>query len=277
MALDPDLIDNKRFGTSRKDGYNLKEVDDFLDQMAAEVREHLREDAELVAHNEKLEEHVKEVHAHYEAQFTAIAERLAQADQLALEHNQLTEAHDALKVEHDNLVTAHGALEAAHADLQAEHTALLSREQELLDRIAELENREPEAVERSIEIPPAEDLPVEDAQQFVEPEVNPAAPATVADGVSAAERLLIAAQEVAEQLQREAEETVDEAKTRAATIREEAEAQAEQIIRDAEASLGTLGDEIEELKRNRDEIRATLRAYFTEQLEALEDRTGGDA
>ncbi len=78
MALTPEDVVNKRFTITKfRDGYDLDQVDDFLDEVVAEFKRYEDEIKALTEEKQKLAEQLEEAKAGVPAQSTAIAEKAA--------------------------------------------------------------------------------------------------------------------------------------------------------------------------------------------------------
>lgn len=75
MALTPDDVVNQKFTITKfRDGYDLDQVDDFLDSIVEELRQHEKEKQELRDQVEELERQLKECEARVAAAEAAPAE-----------------------------------------------------------------------------------------------------------------------------------------------------------------------------------------------------------
>lgn len=75
MALTPDDVVNQKFTITKfRDGYDLDQVDDFLDSIVEELRQHEKEKQELRDQIEELERQLKECEARATAAEAAPAE-----------------------------------------------------------------------------------------------------------------------------------------------------------------------------------------------------------
>lgn len=78
MALTPEDVVNKRFTITKfRDGYDLDQVDDFLDEVVAEFKRYEDEIKALTEEKQKLAEQLEAAKAGVPAQSTAIAEKAA--------------------------------------------------------------------------------------------------------------------------------------------------------------------------------------------------------
>lgn len=82
----------------------------------------------------------------------------------------------------------------------------------------------------------------------------------------------------AEQLKKEqAEATLEQARAEAALIKREAELEASRILSEARAKVAAQLEEVAELSRNRQRLKASLRGILSACSEALDDDGSGDA
>lgn len=81
MALTPEDVVNKRFTITKfRDGYDLDQVDDFLDEVVAEFKRYEDEIKALTEEKQKLAEQLEAAKAGAPAQSTPVAEKVETAE-----------------------------------------------------------------------------------------------------------------------------------------------------------------------------------------------------
>jgi DivIVA domain-containing protein len=237
MPLTPEDVSNKRFTPVRlREGYDMGEVDQFLDEVEAELERLLKE-------NDDLRTKLASSHgADAVAEVTA-AQKTAAPEQDAVVEDATgpDDAEDAKDV--DEPAQVQDAPVATPAPVREEIKVVTPAEASSAAlRLLELATRNADEVER---------MAKDDA-----------------------ERLLADARAEAERLESETKATTDrleqEARERAQLLDSETETKRAEALGDLERQKASLDGEIENLRAFEREYRSRLKTYFTEQLEALD-------
>jgi DivIVA domain-containing protein len=253
MALTPEDVRNKQFTTVRfKEGYDLDEVDNFLDEieesLAAVTRE--AEDLRAAAKGEVPESIREEIrslgdeNARLKSELDQSAKALEDSQARAVVSEDGAASDEALK----NSQARVNELESQLSSAQDELTASLAAISELKEQLAASES---EGVPAAANLPPAE-------QGLASVRILELAQRTADEAVASAriesEQLLNAAKSTSEDL-------VTEAKLSVASITREFEVQRVAMER-----------RVEELRAYEREYRGRLRSYLEGQLRELESK-----
>lgn len=253
MALTPEDVRNKQFTTVRfKEGYDLDEVDNFLDEieesLAAVTRE--AEDLRAAAKGEVPESIREEIrslgdeNARLKSELDQSAKALEDSQARAAVSEDGAASDEALK----NSQTRVNELESQLSSAQDELTASLAAISELKEQLAASES---DGVAAAANLPPAE-------QGVASVRILELAQRTADEAVASAriesEQLLNAAKSTSEDL-------VTEAKLSVASITREFEVQRVAMER-----------RVEELRAYEREYRGRLRSYLEGQLRELESK-----
>lgn len=270
MALTPEEVRNKQFTTVRfKEGYDLDEVDSFLDEIEVEISRLTIENDDLRATSKgelpaSISNELSQLQTD-NADLKLEVERLRSALSDAENRNQdlvssVSESSDSSAVEglNDSLAAAQAQLAEAQAEkneLEAKVADLASANEALTIANQTLQvsaNRATSAVEV-------------------------AAPAAAsADSSVAAVRMLELAQRTADEhlasARQEAEKLVSEATSEAERAVTEAKNHVASITREFESQRVGLERRVEELRAYEREYRSRLRSYLEGQLRELESK-----
>ncbi len=245
MTLTPEDVSNKRFTPVRlREGYDMGEVDQFLDEVEAEL-------ARLLAENDDLRSKLTAGGIAVEPKAPAKAGPEA-SDKSGQKDGQKDGAKDAQKDAQKD-----GQKDGAK-DAQASETV-----------VAAAAPREEIRVVTAAEASSA-------ATRLLELATNNA-DAVVAEAKDEAEQIVVAARAEAERLETETKDRTDkleqEARSRAQNLDSEIEAKRAERLDDVEKAKVRLDAEVENLRAFEREYRSRLKSYFTQQLQAL-DGTG---
>ena len=278
MSLTPEDVKNKQFTTVRfKEGYDLDEVDNFLDDIESAMTALVKEKNDLAATSRgEVPDSVK----------NEISELSAKSDELASNNAALTRQVDELQgalaqAQNQVQVTADNAdndelanilnaeLNEAREELaaaQSDKAALAGEVERLNTAVAELTASNSELASR-----PAASI-------------DAAAPA---DGASSSLRVLELAQRTADEAvasaRIEAEELRNFVSNEVAQLRSEAGTEAENLLSQAQATVASITRDfettraglerrVEELRAYEKEYRSRLRTYLEGQLRELESK-----
>ena len=264
MGLTPEDVRNKQFTTVRfKEGYELDEVDNFLDEIEVSMTELVKANADLAATSRgELPQSIKDEQAHLAAENAELADKIAQLEAdlaVALELAQ-SQSPVAVAVASDDS----DALSALTADLNSVQEALAA---------AQAENA---SLQEALAA----------AQSHVQ-EVALTAPISTGDASASSLRVLELAQRTADELVATARMDVDslrsETDAEVAQLRSDAKAEADTLVSDANNTVATITREfetqraglerrIEELVTYEREYRSRLRIYLEGQLRELESK-----
>lgn len=262
MALTPEDVRNKQFTTVRfKEGYDLDEVDNFLDEieesLAAITRE--AEDLRATAKGE-VPESIREEIRSLGDENARLKSQLAQATK-ALEDSE------ARAVVSDDNAASDEALKSAQA------------------RIAELESQlsavQNEAAESSAAVSELKEQLAAAQSESVDAKVAVATTSAPADQGVASVRILELAQRTADEAvaaaRIESEHLLSAAKSTSEELVSEAKANVANITREFESQRVAMERRVEELRAYEREYRGRLRSYLEGQLRELESKNiGGD-
>ena len=246
MPLNPEEVVNKRFSPTKfRQGYDEEEVDEFLDEVVAELRRLNAENDELRSKLSACESRVSELSR------TATAGRESA--------NAPGGAAAAASSPAGSAATASPATEPdtapnAHPTREAEPVAARSA---------------PAAAQAPAAQAPAAQAPAPAAQA-------PAAQAPAASGPESAAGMLVLAQRLHDEYVQagkdEGAKIVSEAQEHATRLVHEAEERQRRTLGDLERNRQVLERKVEELRSFEREYRARLKAYLENQLRELETR-----
>jgi DivIVA domain-containing protein len=269
MPLTPEDVSNKRFTTVRlREGYDMTEVDQFLDEVEAALATLTRENDELRSKLQTAQggAPLEEAPAVAEAETPETEQVSEEAPEPTPEEEQV---HPALVETPSDLTAGPPAEAEAPAEAPAE---------------AEVSSEVP--AEASVETPAETPAPATTAT----PALETFTVTTTAEASAAATRLLELAGRNADELvleaREEAEKIVGEARVTAETLETEARQRAEaldtettqrreSVFGDIERERAELDTEIANLRTFEREYRAQLKSYFEQQLEALDGHGEG--
>ncbi|TQL64610.1 DivIVA domain-containing protein [Rarobacter faecitabidus] len=241
--LTPEDVLNKTFQTTKfRDGYDVEEVDDFLDLVLGTLRD-------LYAENEQLKAQAGSAPAAPDnsEQIAALEAELAAAREQAATAAARASEVEASAISADALNSAQGEADALRGELESLRSELASKEQELADKAAAL-----------------------DAATAATPVAEPEAAAGI---ISLAQQLH---DDHVRQGQDEAARLVAEANSDAARIVGEAQSKSAQILSDLERDRGVLEGKIEDLKAFERDYRGRLESSLNGFLSQLQNgRTPG--
>jgi DivIVA domain-containing protein len=287
MAVTPDEVRNKQFTTSRfKEGYDLDEVDDFLDSIEETLSSLTKElqDLRATARGE-IPASIRDEISSLSSDNSKLKNELAQSSR-ALE-NALAEVAQNASAGSDD--SAANELREKLASVQSE---LQSDREELAQNVKAQSDLAQEISRLNMSVQELSDVNVQLATENEELKNSaPAAPPMdPADASSASVRIL-------ELAQRTADEAVATARIESEQIREIAEletrdlvastrSEAEQLMSEAKAQIAAMNREfeinkvamerrVEELRAYEREYRSRLRSYLEGQLRELETKNLG--
>ncbi len=271
VPLTPEDVDNKRFATARvmRQGYDMTEVDNFLDEVAAEMKRLHDEIAELRSQasssTEATGDDTTVAQASGSSTPTATDDPAsdatasdasgsdAKADAGTTGDGESGEQASEGKHSEDGSADA-----AATSDVAADESAAATGTHAAEDELAEGETEVARVSGNRGEL-----LRV----------------ATTEDAAAAAARMLELAGRNAEELvtdaRSQADRIVAEASGRAEELDGETEQRRTALVAELERDHQELKDEVEDLRVFEREYRAQLRNYFQQQLEALDAQGGG--
>ncbi len=275
MAVTPEDVRNKQFTTSRfKEGYDLDEVDDFLDEIEESLSALTKEVADLRATAKgEIPSSIRE----------EIATLTSENNRLKNELDQAINSVETLRAENESLVSA-GGDDSALEELRAK---LTQSQNELNEAKAQLANTSRGQEDLSGEIAKlnaaVEELTAANANLAKEnEELKQAVPVMDAGEASSASVRIL------ELAQRTADEAVATARIESENLRNTAQTEVERLMRETNANIQLMTREfetqkanmerkVEELRAYEREYRSRLRSYLEGQLRELEGKSlGGD-
>lgn len=245
MPLTPEDVSTKRFTPTRlREGYDQGEVDQFLDEVEAELGRLLKENEQLRsrAGATASDDSATGTAAPAAAEKTEKTEKteepaVAEAPPVSGEAEQTTAEPQAVPA-------ASGLRPSPHEQIRVTTSAEASS---AATRLLELATRNADEV--------------------------------VAEAREEAQQILATARTEAEQLESETRQRADkldeEARTRAQNLDAETEGKRSQALADVEREKQRLDAEVDNLRAFEREYRSRLKSYFTQQLEALDGRGEG--
>lgn len=246
MTLTPEDVANKQFSSVRlREGYDMEEVDQFLDEVEQELARLLRENDDLRGRLTAAERAVGDSER-----------KVSEAERRAVEAER--RAGDAER-------------RAVEAERQAAEAAMEAPPMQAPEEAAPEPVVQPEPEPEPVV--PAEPEPVAAAAAAPVPAEPAARPAEAAAGILAlAQRT---AEEHVAEARAEADRILGEARTRADEITREAEETRRSTIGALEREKTEIEGRIGELKTFEREYRSRLRSYLEGQLRELDEQSGG--
>lgn len=275
MAITPEDVRNKQFTTSRfKEGYDLDEVDDFLDAIEESLSALTKEVADLRATAKgEIPSSIRE----------EIATLTSENSRLKSELDQAINSVETLRAENASLVSAGGddsALEELRAKLTQSQNELNEAKAQLANTSRGQEDLAGEIARLNAAV---EELTTSNANLAKEnDELKQAAPVMDAGEASSASVRIL------ELAQRTADEAVATARIESENMRNTAQTEVERLMRETNANIQLMTREfethkanmerkVEELRAYEREYRSRLRSYLEGQLRELEGKSlGGD-
>lgn len=275
MAITPEDVRNKQFTTSRfKEGYDLDEVDDFLDAIEESLSALTKEVADLRATAKgEIPSSIRE----------EIATLTSENRRLKSELDQAINSVETLRAENASLVSAGGddsALEELRAKLTQSQNELNEAKAQLANTSRGQEDLAGEIARLNAAV---EELTTSNANLAKEnEELKQAAPVMDAGEASSASVRIL------ELAQRTADEAVATARIESENMRNTAQTEVERLMRETNANIQLMTREfethkanmerkVEELRAYEREYRSRLRSYLEGQLRELEGKSlGGD-
>lgn len=275
MAVTPEDVRNKQFTTSRfKEGYDLDEVDDFLDEIEESLSALTKEVADLRATAKG------EVPSSIRDEINSLT---SENKRLQSELDQAINSVESLRAENQSLVAAGGddsALEELRAKLAQTQNELNAAREELNNNSRGQEDLAGEITRLNTAI---EELTAANANLAKEnEELKQAAPVMDAGEASSASVRIL------ELAQRTADEAVATARIESENLRNNTQQEVERMIRETNQNIALMTREfetqkaamerrVEELRAYEREYRSRLRSYLEGQLRELEGKSfGGD-
>ena len=245
MPLTPEDVSNKRFTPVRlREGYDMGEVDAFLDEVEAELERLLKENADLRSKASATDSGTSAIAMPGKAPESAPEKAPEKTADKAPEKAAEPKAAEAEKVEEkpaDKPAETKPVAAAASATEEIKvYTA--AEASSAATRLLELATRNADEV--------------------------------VTEAIQEAEQIVGAARTEAERLEAETKSKTDkleqEARARAQNLDSEVEGKRRELLGDLEREKRRLDTEVEDLRGFEREYRSRLKSYFTEQLQALE-------
>ncbi len=286
MAVTPEDVRNKQFTTSRfKEGYDLDEVDDFLDEIEESLSALTKEVADLRATAKG------EIPASIREEISSLTTENAR---LKSELDQAVNSVESLRAENESLVAAGGddsALEEMRAKLAQTQNELNAAREELNNNSRGNDELVGEITRLNSAV---EELTAANAQLAKEnEELKQAAPVMDAgEASSASVRILELAQRTADEAvataRIESENLRNTANNEATQLMTKTQQEVERLMRETNQNIAMMSREfeaqksamerrVEELRAYEREYRSRLRSYLEGQLRELEGKTlGGD-
>lgn len=245
MPLTPEDVSNKRFTPVRlREGYDMGEVDQFLDEVEAELARLLKENEQLRSQSGAVASDDATAPATV-ATPAPPAPAAAPSEPEAPVSGEAEQAPDeAPEPAADQTRSASGHRPSPHEQIRVTTSAEASS---AATRLLELATRNADEV--------------------------------VAEAREEAQQIVASARTEAEQLEAETRQRADrldeEARTRAQNLDAETEGKRNQALADVEREKQRLDSEVDNLRAFEREYRSRLKSYFTQQLEALDGRGEG--
>ena len=268
MAVTPEDVNNKQFTTSRfKEGYDLDEVDDFLDQVAEALTELTREAQDLRA----------------TAKGEVPASIREEISKLNSENSRLKNELETARSENQELAangSDNGQADELRAKLTAAQSELATARQELANAASGQGNFASQIEQLNKSLAQLTETNEKLAKENEELK-NAAPPMELGEASSASVRLL-------ELAQRTADEAVANARIESDNLRNSTESEVLKMMtetkaniaimsRDFDAQKAAMERRVEELRAHEREYRSRLRSYLEGQLRELETKNlGGD-
>ena len=264
MPLTPEDVSNKRFTTVRlREGYDMTEVDQFLDEVEAALATMTRENDELRTKLQAAQGGEAVVPEAPAAPTAAPVAEGAQAEETASETAPEAEAP---------------AEEAPSTEVPAEETSAEEPVAEEAGTAAPAEEAAPEPA-ATVAAPAPAPAAMETLQVTTTAEASAAATRLLELAGRNADELVLEARQQADQIVGDARTTAEaleaEARTRAEALDQETAERRQAVFGDIEQEKAALDTEITNLRTFEREYRAQLRSYFEQQLEALDSHGEG--
>lgn len=264
MSLTPEDVKNKQFTTVRfKEGYDLDEVDNFLDDIESAMNALVQEKNDLAATSrgevpDSVKNEISELSAKNEelaSQVDDLQAALAQA-QAQVQASEGNQDNDELaNILNAELTEAKEELAAAQSD----KAALASEVERLTSANAELASRPAVSIDAAV--------PVDGASSSLR--VLELAQRTADEAVASAR---IEAEDLRNLVSNEVAQLRSEAGAEAESLVSQAQATVASITRDFETTRAGLERRVEELRAYEKEYRSRLRTYLEGQLRELESK-----
>nr|WP_123393467.1 DivIVA domain-containing protein [Nocardioides aurantiacus] len=246
MPLTPEDVSTKRFTPTRlREGYDQGEVDQFLDEVEAELGRLLKENEQLRSRAGATEADDAATGAPATpAAVPATSPAETPEEPAAAEAPPVSGEAEQTAAEPQATPAASGLRPSPHEQIRVTTSAEASS---AATRLLELATRNADEV--------------------------------VAEARQEAQEIVASARTEAEQLQAETRQRTDqldeEARTRAQNLDAETEGKRSQALADIEREKQRLDTEVDNLRAFEREYRSRLKSYFTQQLEALDGRGEG--
>ncbi len=253
MALTPEDVRNKQFTTVRfKEGYDLDEVDNFLDEIEVSLSAVTREVEDLRATTKG------EVPDSIRDEIRALGdENVRLKSELEQSAKALEDAHTRANVS-DDVVASDEALRTAQDRVSELDAQLSVANEELTNSLAEIAELRDQLAASQLEA------------------TAPAAAVSPADQRVASVRILELAQRTADEAvasaRIESEQLISVAKSTSEELVSEAKASVANITREFETQRVSMERRVEELRAYEREYRGRLRSYLEGQLRELESK-----
>jgi DivIVA domain-containing protein len=247
MALTPEDVRNKQFTTVRfKEGYDLDEVDDFLDQVEVSLSAATLEakDLRAVAKGEVPESIREEIRALGEEntrlknELDSAQKQVADAQLQSGASSDDGASNEALKVSHDRI----NVLEAEIVNLRNEGVAAATKISELSEQLAVAQVGEADGI------------------------------AAAVAGASTPMEQGVASVRILELAQRTADEAISAARIESEQMLAVAKINVSNMTRELEAQRVSMERRVEELRAYEREYRGRLRSYLEGQLRELDSK-----
>ena len=257
MALTPEDVRNKQFNTVRfKEGYELEEVDNFLDEIEVALMAAIREADDLRATAkgevpESIRDEIRALgdeNARLKSELDQAAKALADANARGIVSDDSAASNEALKSAHEQINELEQQVKSGKEELDSS-LAVISELKSQLD--AALAEGAASAATAAVSASPAE-------QGIASVRILELAQRTADEAVAAAR---IESEQMLSSAKSTSEELVSEAKTNVANITREFETQRVAMER-----------RVEELRAYEREYRGRLRSYLEGQLRELESK-----
>jgi DivIVA domain-containing protein len=247
MALTPEDVRNKQFTTVRfKEGYDLDEVDNFLDEVEVSLSAATLEakDLRAVAKGEvpdSIREEIRSLgdeNARLKNELGLAQKQVADAQLRSDASNDGGDSAEALKASHDRI----NALEAELANLRNEGVVAAEKISELSEKLAAAQVGEADGI------------------------------AAAVAGASTPMEQGVAAVRILELAQRTADEAVSAARIESDQMVSAAKTNVANLTRELEAQRVSMERRVEELRAYEREYRGRLRSYLEGQLRELDSK-----
>ena len=258
MALTPQDVRNQQFTTVRfREGYDLDEVDNFLDEIEVALSAAILEadDLRSIAKGEVPESIREEIrtsadeNTRLKSELDQVRKQLEDAQSRSEVSSNGDDSADALKVSHDRINELVSELAAARDEANASANKIV----ELSEQLAVLQSDQADGIAAAV-----------------------AVASTPAEQGVASVRILELAQRTADEAissaRIEAEQLLNSAKSSSAELVSEAKANVENLTRELESQRVSMERRVEELRAYEREYRGRLRSYLEGQLRELDTK-----